>query len=72
MVDNSDLYRNKLTTPDDAVARIPKRGKVSFGLGPSNPAALLGALAKKWNCQNTRPQPFRFTGLGAFSFPVRI
>lgn len=43
----SGLYEKKLTTPHDAVARIPKKGNISFGLGPSNPAALLGALADR-------------------------
>lgn len=46
MGDLSTYYRNKLTTPQNAVARIPKKGKLSFGLGPSNPPALLEALAQ--------------------------
>jgi itaconate CoA-transferase len=47
MADVSSLYKNKLATPQDAVARIPKKGNLSFGLGPSNPPALLAALAER-------------------------
>ena len=41
------IYRKKLTTPQEAVARIPKKGNLAFGLGPSNPPALLAALADR-------------------------
>jgi itaconate CoA-transferase len=47
MVDLWTSYRQKLTTPEHAVARIPKKGKLAFGLGPSNPPALLAALADR-------------------------
>ncbi|MGO8823556.1 MAG: acetyl-CoA hydrolase/transferase family protein [Desulfomonilaceae bacterium] len=42
-----DLYQQKLTTPKEAVAKIPRKCNVSFGLGPSNPPALLASLAKR-------------------------
>ena len=41
------IYRKKLTTPQEAAARIPKKGNLAFGLGPSNPPALLAALADR-------------------------
>ncbi len=47
MIDVSDLYQKKLTEPQDAVAGIPGKGNLSFGLGPSNPPALLAALAER-------------------------
>jgi itaconate CoA-transferase len=47
MLDILRPYKDKLTTPCDAVASIPKKAKISFGLGPSNPPALLGALADR-------------------------
>ncbi|MDQ1239849.1 MAG: itaconate CoA-transferase, partial [Thermodesulfobacteriota bacterium] len=47
MLDILSLYKDKLSKPFDAVARVPQKGKISFGLGPSNPAALLGALAHR-------------------------
>jgi itaconate CoA-transferase len=43
----SSLYQQKLTNPHDAVAKVPRKGKLSFGLGPSNPPALLAALAER-------------------------
>lgn len=43
----SHLYEQKLTTPKDAAAKVPKKGTLSFGLGPSNPPALLAALAER-------------------------
>src|SRR4030042_5913525 len=46
MDDLSNAYKNKLTTPLEIVTQIPKKGKLSFGLGPSNPPALLAALAQ--------------------------
>lgn len=42
-----EFYRSKLTSPELAVDRVPKKANVCFGLGPSNPPALLQALAKK-------------------------
>lgn len=47
MSDLLNAYRQKLVTPQDAVARIPKKSRLSFGLGPSNPPALLAALAQR-------------------------
>ncbi|MGC8660354.1 MAG: acetyl-CoA hydrolase/transferase family protein [Desulfomonilaceae bacterium] len=47
-----EVYHQKLTTPEEAVARIPKRCKVSFGLGPSNPPALLASLAARLDAGN--------------------
>jgi itaconate CoA-transferase len=47
VVDVSEVYHKKVTTPQDAVARIPRKGNLSFGLGPSNPPALLAALARR-------------------------
>lgn len=47
VADVYSLYQGKLTTPQDAVSRIPKKGNVSFGLAPSNPPALLAALADR-------------------------
>jgi len=41
------IYQKKLTRPQEAVAKIPKKGNLSFGLGPSNPPALLSALADR-------------------------
>lgn len=41
------IYQKKLTRPQEAVARIPKKGNLSFGMGPSNPPALLAALAER-------------------------
>jgi itaconate CoA-transferase len=40
-------YREKLTTPQEAVQRIPRKGNLSFGLAASNPPALLAALAAR-------------------------
>ena len=47
MSDVYTTYQKKLTTPQGAVARIPRKGNLSFGLGPSNPPALLAALADR-------------------------
>jgi itaconate CoA-transferase len=47
VADFSKLYKEKLTSPQGAVAKIPKRGNLSFGLGPSGPPALLAALAER-------------------------
>ncbi|HKI48375.1 MAG TPA: 4-hydroxybutyrate--acetyl-CoA CoA transferase, partial [Desulfobacteria bacterium] len=43
----NSIYHKKLTKPQEAVARIPKKGNLAFGLGPSNPPALLAALADR-------------------------
>lgn len=41
------IYRQKLTKQQEAVAMVPKKGNLAFGLGPSNPPALLAALADR-------------------------
>jgi itaconate CoA-transferase len=41
------VYQQKLTTPQNAVAKVPRKCNLSFGLGPSNPPALLASLAKR-------------------------
>ncbi len=46
-MDVSGLYQKKLTSPQNAVAKIPKNSNLSFGLAPSNPPALLTALAER-------------------------
>jgi itaconate CoA-transferase len=46
-VDVYGLYQKKLTSPQNAVAKIPKKSNISFGLAPSNPPALLRALAER-------------------------
>ncbi len=40
-------YQQKLATPENAVAKIRKNSNISFGLAPSNPPALLKALAER-------------------------
>ena len=47
MQDIYSIYHQKLTTPEEAVAKIPRKCNVSFGLGPSNPPALLASLAER-------------------------
>ena len=50
MVSSSDfsaIYRSKLVEPAVAVSLIPKRGNLSFGMGPANPPQLLSALAER-------------------------
>ena len=47
MTECSDMYKEKLTTAESAVSHIPKRTNLAFGLGPSNPPALLNALADR-------------------------
>jgi itaconate CoA-transferase len=47
MADIYSIYQQKLTTPEKAVAKIPRKCNVSFGLGPSNPPALLASLAQR-------------------------
>src|ERR1700719_4532507 len=40
-------YQSKLTTPDEAVASVPSRSKLSFGMAMTEPPALLKALADR-------------------------
>ncbi|MFH0957728.1 MAG: acetyl-CoA hydrolase/transferase C-terminal domain-containing protein [Pseudomonadota bacterium] len=47
MKDVQSIYQRKLTTPQQAVARIPRTCNLSFGLGPSNPPSLLAGLADR-------------------------
>lgn len=47
MEDVRSIYQQKHTTPREAVARIPRKCNVSFGLGPSNPPSLLASLADR-------------------------
>lgn len=47
MKDVHSVYQRKLVTPQDAIARIPRKCNVSFGLGPSNPPSLLASLADR-------------------------
>lgn len=47
MANLSDLYNQKLLSASHAVERIPKKANICFGLGPSNPPALLAALAER-------------------------
>ena len=47
MKDIYSVYQQKLTTPEKAVEKHPRKCNVSFGLGPSNPPALLASLAKR-------------------------
>ncbi len=43
----TDSYKHKLTSPENAVAQVPRKGTLAFTLGPSNPPALLSALAAR-------------------------
>ena len=47
MTEHSELYRQKLTSAEIAISRIPSRTNLAFGLGPSNPPVLLSALAER-------------------------
>lgn len=47
MSDVKSIYGRKLISAQDAAGMIPKRGNLAFGLGPSNPPALLAALAER-------------------------
>ncbi len=47
MKDVHEVYQKKLGAAQDAVARIPRTANISFGLGPSNPPALLASLAER-------------------------
>ncbi len=44
---NAALYRQKLTTPAQAVSLIPSGARIAMGLGVSQPPRLLGALADR-------------------------
>jgi len=44
-MDIASLYQSKLTTPDEAVARIPSGSRISMGMAVAEPPALLNALA---------------------------
>jgi itaconate CoA-transferase len=46
-MDIGSLYRSKLTTPDQAVASIPSRSKLSIGMAMTEPPALLKSLADR-------------------------
>ncbi len=46
-MDIASLYQSKLTTPDDAVARIPSGSRISMGMAVAEPPALLAALAAR-------------------------
>ena len=43
---SASISRN-IPLPREAVARIPRKCNVSFGLGPSNPPSLLASLADR-------------------------
>lgn len=47
MTDFGKLYDSKILSADQAVESIPRKANVAFGLGPSNPPALLSALARR-------------------------
>src|SRR5580698_1834116 len=46
-MDVGSLYKSKLTTPDQAVARISSGSKLSMGMAMAEPPALLKALADR-------------------------
>ena len=46
-MDFADLYKGKLTTPDQAVAAIPSHSKMAMGMAMAEPPALLRALADR-------------------------
>ncbi|MDY0039438.1 MAG: acetyl-CoA hydrolase/transferase C-terminal domain-containing protein [Desulforhabdus sp.] len=50
-LDYAAEYRRKLTTPENAVSLIPKRGNLSFGLGAGAPPELCRALAERARAQ---------------------
>jgi itaconate CoA-transferase len=52
LMDFMSHYGEKLTTPENAVGKIPRKANVSFGLAPSNPPALLAALAARVEAQD--------------------
>lgn len=43
----SAQYRQKLTTPDQAVELIPRKSNIAFGMAVSQPPALLAAIADR-------------------------
>ena len=45
MPDITNLYRSKLTTPAEAITRLPRRSTVVLGFFAAQPPALIGALA---------------------------
>ena len=46
-MDNSTLYKSKLTTPEEAVAAIGSGTTISMGMAMSEPPALLGSLTAR-------------------------
>ena len=46
-MDFADIYKSKLTTPDEAVAAIPSNSKMAMGMAMAEPPALLRALAER-------------------------
>jgi itaconate CoA-transferase len=46
-MDNSALYKSKLTTPEEAVAATGSGTTISMGMAMSEPPALLGSLAAR-------------------------
>ncbi|WP_196884936.1 acetyl-CoA hydrolase/transferase family protein [Aureivirga sp. CE67] len=46
-MDYKDIYQQKLMSPEKAIKIVPKKGKMSFGLGMSEPPALFAALEKR-------------------------
>ncbi len=48
----TEIYDNKLLSAEKAVDKVPKKANLAFGLGPSNPPALLSALAERVAAQD--------------------
>src|ERR1700739_443710 len=46
-MDIASLYQSKLTTPEEAVSRIPSGSRMSMGMAVAEPPALLKALAAR-------------------------
>lgn len=46
-MDIASLYQSKLTTPEEAVSRIPSGSRMSMGMAVAEPPALLAALAAR-------------------------
>ena len=46
-MDNSTLYKSKLTSPEEAVAAIGSGTSISMGMAMSEPPALLGSLTAR-------------------------
>src|SRR5712692_4317738 len=53
-MDYAAEYQRRLTTPEDAVARIPHGATLVVGIAVSEPPALLGALAARARAGNVR------------------